>query len=131
VPEDENVEIVRRVYQGWARGDFSEGEVFDPDIEFDMVDWPEGMAARGIDEMRRAWRSVLTAWEDFRSVPEQFIAGGDHVVVINRISGRGVGSGLDVSADTASVWRLEDGRVVGLALYWDIDKALKATGLER
>jgi len=30
----ENVEIVRRVYEGWSCGDFSETELFDPDIEF-------------------------------------------------------------------------------------------------
>jgi len=131
VTSEENVEIVRRVYEGWARGDFSEGEVFDPDIEFDMVDWPEGRSARSLDEMRRAWQSVLTAWEDFRSEPQEFIAGGDVVVVLNRISGRGKGSGLEVSADTASVWRLDGGKVVGLALYWDVNKALEVTGLER
>ena len=36
----ENIEIVRRVYKGWSRGDFSQSELFDPDIEFEMVDWP-------------------------------------------------------------------------------------------
>ena len=31
----ENVEIVRELYAGWVRGDFSVGrEHFDPDVEF-------------------------------------------------------------------------------------------------
>ena len=34
---EENVEIVRRVYEGWARGDFSSVEHFDPEIDFEMV----------------------------------------------------------------------------------------------
>ena len=37
---EENVEVVRRVYEGWARGDFSNVDDFDPDIEFAMADWP-------------------------------------------------------------------------------------------
>jgi len=50
-------------------------------------------------------------------------------VVLNRIEGRGKGSGARVQADTATVWALEAGKVVGLALYWDIAKALEAAGL--
>jgi ketosteroid isomerase-like protein len=131
VRTEENVEIVRRVYDGWARGDFSHGEVFHPDVEFEMVDWPEGRSARGVEEMGRAWRDVLDAWEGFRSEPREFIPGGDYVVVPNRISARGSGSGLEVSAETASVWRLDGGKVVYLGLYWDIDRALEAAELER
>jgi ketosteroid isomerase-like protein len=80
--------------------------------------------------MRRSWRSALSAWEDFRAEPIEFIdAGEDSVVVLNRIEGRGKGSGARVQADTATVWALEAGKVVGLALYWDIAKALEAAGL--
>jgi ketosteroid isomerase-like protein len=131
VTSEENVEIVRRVYEGWARGDFSDVESYHPDIDFEMVDWPEGTSAKGIEEMGRAWGATLGAWEDFRSEPLEFVAGGDHVVVVNRITARGKGSGLDTSADTASVWTLEDGKVVRLGLYWDVAHAFDAAGLER
>jgi ketosteroid isomerase-like protein len=123
----ENIEAVRRVYEGWAQGDFSENDAFDPEVEFAMVDWPEGSNAHGRDAMWRSWRSALSAWEDFRAEPIEFIdAGEDSVVVLNRIEGRGKGSGARVQADTATVWALEAGKVVGLALYWDIAKALEA-----
>ena len=65
----ENVEIVRRLYAGWAVGDFSEGDVFDPGVEFEMVDWPEAGKSRGLDAMRRTWQAALGAWEDFRAEP--------------------------------------------------------------
>ena len=45
------------------------------------------------------------------------------MLVINRIVGRGKESGADVSADTASLWTLRDGKVVRMALYWDVDSA--------
>jgi ketosteroid isomerase-like protein len=34
-----------------------------------------------------------------------------------------------VSADTATVWTIEAGKVVRLALYWDSDKALEVAAL--
>jgi ketosteroid isomerase-like protein len=126
----ENVEIVRRVYEGWARGDFSEGDFFDPQVEFEMVDWPEGSSSRGRNAMWRSWRAALSAWEDFRAEPIEFIdAGQDTVVVLNRIEGRGKGSGAEVHADTAVVLNLDAGKVVKLALYWDAAVALKVAGL--
>ena len=45
----ENLELVRRVYEGWARGDFSEGDVFSPDVEFEMPDWPHLAGSRGLE----------------------------------------------------------------------------------
>jgi ketosteroid isomerase-like protein len=122
----ENVEIVRRVYEGWSRGDFSESELFDADVEFEMVDWPHPAKSRGVDAMRETWLTTLAAWEDFRAKPDEVIDHGDNILVLNSISGRGRGSGADVSALTATVWTVENGRVVRLALYWDTARAREA-----
>jgi ketosteroid isomerase-like protein len=127
---EEHMEAVRRVYEGWARGDFSERDAFDPEVEFEMVDWPEGSSSRGLDAMGRSWRAALSAWEGFRAEPIEFIdAGEDSVVVRNRIEGRGRGSGAAVRADTATVWTFACGKVIRLALYWDTAKTLEAAGL--
>jgi ketosteroid isomerase-like protein len=123
---EENVEIVRRIYEGWARGDFSEAEAFHPEIEFEMVDWPHPARSRGVAEMRRTWQTTLSAWDDFRAEPDELIDHGDNVLVLNSISGRGRGSGADVSALTATLWTVEGGRVVRLALYWDTERAREA-----
>ena len=122
----ENVEIVRRVYEGWSRGDFSETELFDPEIEFEMIDCPHPAKSRGIEAMAETWLATLAAWEDFRAVPDEVIDHGVNVLVLNSISGRGRGSGADVSALTATVWTVEGGRVVRLALYWDTGRAREA-----
>jgi ketosteroid isomerase-like protein len=125
---EENVRIVRRVYESWARGDFSEREAFDPQVEFEMVDWPHPVKSRGLEAMRETWLATLSAWDDFRAVPSEFIDHGDNVLVVNRIHARGKGSGAEVSADTATVWTVVDRRVVRLALYWDTGRARAAAG---
>jgi ketosteroid isomerase-like protein len=125
---EENVEIVRRVYEYWARGDFRGTDPFDPEVDFEMVDWPHQTRTRGIEEMWKTWRSTLSAFVDFRSIPTEFAAYGANVLVLNRIEARGKESGADVGADTASLWTLENGRVVRLALYWDVEAARRAAG---
>jgi ketosteroid isomerase-like protein len=125
---EENVEIVRRVYEYWARGDFRGTDPFDPEVDFEMVDWPHQTRTRGIEEMWKTWRSTLSAFVDFRSIPTEFAAYRANVLVLNRIEARGKESGADVGADTASLWTLENGRVVRLALYWDVEAARRAAG---
>jgi ketosteroid isomerase-like protein len=126
---EENVESVRRVYEEWSRGDFSAGEVFCADVEFDMVDWPGRDKSRGIEEMARAWQESLAAWDDFRAEPTDFIENGPHVVVPTHVTARGRGSGAAVTAETATVWTFEAGKVVRLALHWDAAAGLEAVGL--
>ena len=123
---EENVEIVRRVYDAWSRGDFSTGEYFDPEIDFELVDWPHPARSRGVDEMWRTWQTTLSAWDDFRAEADEFIDFGHNVLVLNSIRARGKGSGAEVSAQTATVWTLDAGKVVRLALHWDTAQAREA-----
>jgi ketosteroid isomerase-like protein len=76
--------------------------------------------------MWETWRATLSAWTDFRSIPDEIADHGDKVLVVNRIEGRGKESGADVSADTATLWTLRDGKVMRMALYWDVDAARRA-----
>ena len=124
----DDLELVRRVYESWTQGDFSGGEAFHPDVEFEMVDWPESGRSRGLEAMRRTWMSSLRAWDDFRAEPTEFIELGGHIVVLTHVEARGRGSAAQVSADTATMWTFEGGRVVRLALYWDAGEALEVAG---
>jgi ketosteroid isomerase-like protein len=122
----ENVELVRRIYEGWSRGDFTQGEAFHPEVDFEMVDWPHQTRARGLEAMWRTWHATLSAWDDFRALPTEYVDCGRNVLVLNHIEGSGKESGASVSADTATVWTVEAGQVVRLALYWDTARAREA-----
>jgi ketosteroid isomerase-like protein len=69
-------------------------------------------------------------WEEFRLEPDEFVDGGDRVVVIGRWVGKGRGSGIEVQRPVAHVFTLHDGRVVRVELgYTGRGDALEATGL--
>jgi len=69
-------------------------------------------------------------WEEFRIEPDEFVDGGDRVVVIGRRVGKGKGSGIEVQQPVTHVFTLHDGRVVRVELgYTGRDDALEAAGL--
>jgi ketosteroid isomerase-like protein len=125
-----NVELVRGMYERFARGDFWAADAYHPDVVFELVDWPESATARGVDAMARAWLGALAAWDDFHAEPTDYIETGPHVVVMTHITATGRESSASVSAEVASMWTVEDEKVTRLALYWDTAKALEAAGLQ-
>ena len=125
----ENVEIVREVYDDWMQGDFTGGKAFDPEVEFVMPDWPEGTETHGRKEMARACQAALGAWDEFVAAAGEFLDAGQHVVVITHVTARGKTSGVVTRATTATMWTFDSGKVVRLGLYWDSAKALEAAGL--
>jgi ketosteroid isomerase-like protein len=128
----ENVEIVRRVFDGWIHGDFDAGaDVWDPDIEFvmDASVGPSPSIARGVRAMGRAWRDYIDVFEHLQvGQVQRLIEVGDQVVVLNRLEGRGKFSGAHVTADRGAVFTFRDHRVVRLFLTTR-EEALEAVGL--
>jgi ketosteroid isomerase-like protein len=61
----ENVEIVRSLYEAWERGDFCSVEWAHPEIEFVSVDGPAPGSWTGRAGMAEGWRDFLSAWEEF------------------------------------------------------------------
>jgi ketosteroid isomerase-like protein len=128
----ENVEIVRRAFEAFNRGDF-DAALRDtaPDA---AVDWshsrgPDAGVYVGHDAIRRFWTDITEPFERHTVVADEFIPHGEHVVVpiTGRMTGRG---GIDVEAKSAMVATLRDGRMVRWTMYQDRAEALKAVGLE-
>jgi ketosteroid isomerase-like protein len=129
------VDIIRRVYEAWFRGDQSELDALAPEIELRPDPENEWVGLndvyRGPDGIRNYIRTVEEAVEDYRPEVERLIDAGDRVITLAIESGRGRGSGAEVqSRRTAHVWTLRGGNAIRLDLHNERADALKAVGLE-
>ena len=106
---EENVEIMRRIYEALARGDFDASiEMTHPEVVFTRpgVEAPlRGAAAL------RAWLEP-DALVDQRWEPKEFRVNGDKVLVSQYIRARGAESGVELDVDTWAVWTLDDDGLV-------------------
>jgi ketosteroid isomerase-like protein len=128
----ENVEIVRDCLDAFGRRDVSRlMQMADPEIVIDLSRnvFNPGVY-RGHDGIRRVVEQPDEMWEDFKVRPEEYIDGGDRVVVAVRMVGKGRG-GVAVEQRRFQVWSLRDRKVTRYAGgYSDRAEALEAAGLE-
>ena len=69
----------------------------------------------------------LSSWEEWRVEPEDFLASGDHGVVLCRYTGRVRGSG--VVTHGAHLWTFREGKAIRLEVFSSRERALEAAGL--
>jgi ketosteroid isomerase-like protein len=128
-----NVELVRSIYGGWERGDYSAADWADEDIEFIRVDGPSPGSWTGRRHLGEATRDWLSTWEnasveayDYRELDEE------RVLVTVRHTGRGKASGLELGelhAVGAQLFEIRRGKVVRCVHYLDRARALADIGL--
>jgi ketosteroid isomerase-like protein len=114
----QNVEIVRRVYEAAARRDTAAVfSLYDSDVEWDgsQSRWAEVLQAtprfRGHEELRKFFRQYFEMWEGFEDDLEELIDAGDHVISVVTSRGRGRASGVEVEwAGNAGSGRSATGR---------------------
>ena len=129
-----NVELTRRAWEAWLRGDFAAlFECFDPEIEWDTTTfggWPEVGVYCGHDGVRRFFDEWLASWERFESGVDEYLdAGEDRVLVLAWQRAYGPGSHVPVEMEWAQLCTLRDGLVVHIAAYGDRNEALALVGL--
>jgi ketosteroid isomerase-like protein len=129
----ENLDLVRRTYAEWARGNMKAGtELFDAQIVFEsfMPDASGRVVARGPQAIEAFMREFLAQWRDYRLVGRDFReVGSDRIVVDGYQAAAGKGSGAAVSLPMHSVWTFREGKVVRLIFEPDMQRALEAVGL--
>src|SRR5262245_3209428 len=123
----ENVEVVRRFYEDIVRGDHAAAlRCLAPNVVFTPAQ--EG-SVRGRDAIRAMWERWEDNWDEYGLVAEEFIDGGDQVVVTVHEWGRGSGSGIQVDARYFNVATLRDRKVVSKVEFRERAQALEAAGL--
>jgi ketosteroid isomerase-like protein len=127
----ENVEIVRQVYERLNRGDV-EGVVALCDEDF-LMDMSERVfnpdTYKGHDGVRRFYDGVMDAWESYRWDVEEARKGDDWVVAMLRCRGQSREAGPGVDWRVAWFWRLRQGKAVFVRFYRQRADALEAAGL--
>ena len=100
--------------------------------EFEGVVPPEYSAEpdtyRGHEGIRRYFRTFEEVMEEVRFEPERFWQAGDAVAVTMRLTAKGRQTSIPVEQRLAQVWRLRDGRVVGVQSYVSVSEALEIAG---
>jgi uncharacterized protein len=128
----ENVEIVRRMYDAYNRGDFESALAdFAPDVEWsDPPDNPGGRTWHGPEGVQGALATWQGAWQDFRyEIQELIDCDGDKVLLAALQTGRGLVSGVSVSEENFCVFTLQGGRIVRQEMFRHRPEALEAAGL--
>ena len=130
---EESVGAVRKVFAAFNQ--------HDPDLlvgslaEDCIADWsasigPDKGVYRGRAEVRAFYEGLLSAWADVRWEPlEMLELDGARVLSVNRLSGRGRGSGVEVAGSGAIIWTVRNGEVADLRLFQNKHEALEAAGL--
>jgi ketosteroid isomerase-like protein len=125
----ENVEIVRELYEGWQRGETGLDKL-DPEISMvESATLPGAASAYGVEAVERYMRSFAKHWEQISFEPQEYIDAGERVVVVARLVGRGKKSGVEVTRTWAYVWTLRSRKALSMVGYADRAEALKAVGL--
>jgi len=137
----ENVEIVRRIYDGFPivqeslrRGELPIGEPFAEDVEWDasevgLPDLGDGLL-HGRKGVRRFWIAWLSPWEEVRFDYELRDA-GEHVLALidQRMRAK---DEMDLATGRyAQLWTFSASQVVRWKAYRDVEVALEAAGLQK
>jgi ketosteroid isomerase-like protein len=129
----ENVEIVRRLYERFDETHQPVADMLAPDFAWDMSTfggWPESpvyYGAEGMSEFLAAWLENFDDWE--LRAKRLLDAGDDLVVAIVWQRARSKGSGATVEMSFGQVWTVRGGTAVRMQMYADPAEALEAAGL--
>jgi ketosteroid isomerase-like protein len=126
----ENVEIVRSVYEALNRGDWE--AVFrnaHPDVEFTTERDPTAGTYRGQEAAKRHFQDLLGPFDVWTIEPEEFFEAGDHVVVFVKTRSRPTGASVDMEVRNGALWTIRGGTIRSLKTFAVREEALEAVGL--
>ena len=129
----ENVDLIRGIYDAFAAGDVP-GVLarMSPEMvwnEAENFPYADGNPYRGHEAiLGGVFARLGSEWESFAAVPEEFLDAGDTVVALGRYRGTFKATGLALDAQLAHVWRVADGKAAAFQQYTDTLQAARATG---
>jgi ketosteroid isomerase-like protein len=128
---EENVESTRAVIEAFNRRDVEALKaLLITDAEIVPIRAAmEGTVYRGPDAAEQWFAAIDESWEELHVEIEEARDGGDRVLGLGRIRGRGRESGAPIDVEAASVAYFRDGLITTLHNYTNRADAFEAAGL--
>lgn len=123
----ENVALVRQVYEQFNRSGKTPWELFDPEIRWEID--PEANLA-GVYHGHEGVREYLSRATEAAAIVgievEEVMDSGDQVLATVRVRARGSGTRIEVEQRFWQLWRLREGKAVAFRVYLRRKEALEA-----
>lgn len=127
-----DVETLRNAYEAFNRRDVGALEAFfDPEAHWvpAVSLWAAGRAYHGHAGVRDLMADLAREWDRFVAKPESFTEVGDLILVVGQVHAVTKDEGRWISAETAWIWQMRDGKALLLQAYGDPEQARSALGL--
>jgi uncharacterized protein len=116
----ENLEVVRRLYEAWNRGDTELAPELAADVEWvNPPEAVEGGTRKGADEFRTAMNMVRDMFSEMQIEVNEVIESGDRVGVVVTAKIRGRASGIEGPNPMSHIWTIRDGKAVRFQWFRD------------
>ncbi len=127
----ENLEVVRRIYEGWATGDFGVGrDDLSPNVLFAVApDFPESGVVVGPEGIQRYMLGFLEQWEHYSLKAVDLRAVGDTVLARVTQRGKGRTSGAESESEYYMLFTFRGGRILAIEAVREEASALEAVGV--
>jgi ketosteroid isomerase-like protein len=128
---EENLDLVRRAYEVLDSDLAGLLELCDPDVRFiNPDDAIEPGVRHGHDGVRKWFATLHESYEWRGHPPERMVALDDRVIVEQRATMVGRGTGLSMETSFGHMWALRDGKVVSWQWFRQPEQAFRAAGLD-
>lgn len=129
----ENVALIRGIYDGFAAGDVAAVlGAMSPDIvwnEAENFPYADGNPYVGPQAVAEGvFSRCIGEWDGFGVDVEEILDAGDTIVALGRYSGSCKATGRSMNPQLAHVWRIADGKAIGFQQYVDTLQVARATG---
>ncbi len=128
----ENVEVVRRIYEDGLFDRHPEKLLALVDPEFEFVNPPEAIepgVRRGVADAARVLQNVSQAFDAYRHELHELFDAGDSVVAWVSFCTRSRGSETEVVQQEAHTWTFRGGKIARYEWGRNLPAALEAAGL--
>jgi ketosteroid isomerase-like protein len=128
---DQRVETVKRIYEGWADGDFKTGAShYDDQVLFVLgPEFPDAGSYLGTEALADYTRDLLKHWTRFTVEAERIVGTGDSVLADILQRGVGESSGIETEIRYFQLWSFRGEKVIRIEGFRERADALDAAGI--